>query len=359
MNLCPSLHMQNKLLESGWKVIKKFESDPSSTGGTFSVPYLVEKDSQKAFMKVINFSSALEKSDFMKEVQTMSTAYNFEKDVLNICNFNNLDKIVKLIYAGQEQIDGYMLPASYIIFEIANNGDIRKFMDTKSNFDLAWILRSLHHATIGMSQLHQQGIAHQDIKPSNVLVFDGNESKIADFGRAIVKGKNSPHENAFCAGDLGYAPIEILYGHISDEWSYRRLGSDLYLLGSLVMFYFTKTGVTAQIKTRLAPHHRPYDFINPSNPYWKGTYAEVYPYVEDAFYKTMNDFSNTLFFKEKHEIVKMVSELCHPEVSKRGHPLERTKAGNQFSLQRYISLLDLLAAKAEYEFKKEVKNEFK
>ena len=66
----------------------------------------------------------------------------------------------------------------YIVFELAS-GDIRAEIERLPNFDLAWCLRSLHNATVGVQQLHSKDIAHQDIKPSNVLVFGMDGSKLA------------------------------------------------------------------------------------------------------------------------------------------------------------------------------------
>ena len=79
------------------------------------------------------------------------------------------------------------------------------------------VSRSLHHIAVGLQQIHGQGIAHQDLKPSNVLVFNGNNSKIGDFGRSAYKGHIPPHENNNVAGDLTYAPPELLYGYVDPD----------------------------------------------------------------------------------------------------------------------------------------------
>src|ERR687892_267014 len=60
-------------------------------------------------------------------------------------------------------------------------------------------------------------------KPSNVLLFDGDESKLGDLGRAAAQGYEPPHEDSYIAGDQTYAPPELLYHHMDPEWSRRRL----------------------------------------------------------------------------------------------------------------------------------------
>src|SRR5205823_2049082 len=67
---------------------------------------------------------------------------------------------------------------------------------------------SLHHIATGLYQLHSAEVAHQDLKPSNILVFEGSTSKIADLGCASVKGVASPRDSAAFAGDRTYAPTD-------------------------------------------------------------------------------------------------------------------------------------------------------
>lgn len=58
----------------------------------------------------------------------------------------------------------------YLIFELAD-GDIRRHLAVQESLDLAFVLRTLHHVAVGLDQLHRADIAHQDLKPSNVLIY--------------------------------------------------------------------------------------------------------------------------------------------------------------------------------------------
>jgi hypothetical protein len=56
----------------------------------------------------------------------------------------------------------------------------------------------------------------------------------------------------------------------------------------------------------------------------------------------------------RDELVSVVSQLCEPDPSLRGHPASRQTPANQYSLERYISIFDRLAYTAEIRLKGKV-----
>ena len=64
--------------------------------------------------------------------------------------------------------------------------------------------RTLHHIAVGLQQLHGEGIAHQDLKPSNVLFFETFGAKLADLGCAdtLKNPASSPHGHWGITGDV-------------------------------------------------------------------------------------------------------------------------------------------------------------
>ena len=217
-----------------------------STGGCFSVCYIVEDiKGKKAFLKALDFSKAFKEIDPIFALKILTEAYYFEREVLTKCRNEKLDHVVLAIDDGIVRFsDGGVVP--YLIFELAD-GDVRRQASVSEQFSIAWSLRSLHHIAVGLKQLHGQGIAHQDLKPSNVLVFNGDTSKIGDFGRSAYKGHAPPHENNPIPGDPTYAPPELLYGYMNSDWNSRRFGCDAYLLGSMTIFFFLGVGATTLI----------------------------------------------------------------------------------------------------------------
>jgi serine/threonine protein kinase len=186
--------------------------------------------------------------------------------------------------------------------------------------------------------LHGVGIFHQDLKPSNVLVFPAIGSKIADLGRSCLTEILAPHDSVEFAGDFTYAPPEVLYGYMDPDVSRRRAAFDMYLLGSLVVFFFLRVGTTAAILTN----------IEPALANWRtfrDTFDDAMPFIRDAFDIVLKGFLIEVPEKARDDMRRMVQELCEPDPRLRGDPSERGRS--QYSLERYISRLDLLARRAE------------
>src|SRR5579884_2655268 len=181
----PAARLEGLTLQSGWRVVKLMDIPPGATGGQFSCPYLVEKDGRQAFLKALDYSKAEDIAaqagvDIPTALQWLIAAYNFERNLLQECARKRMDRVVVALEDGAVKVDnGVFGTVNYLIFEPAD-GDVRKHLAAATAIELRWILRCLHHIATGLHQLHSSHVAHQDTKPSNVLVFEGIVSKVAD-----------------------------------------------------------------------------------------------------------------------------------------------------------------------------------
>lgn len=340
-NLTPAQTLSGKELANGWKVEKLIERPENATGGHFSSSYIVRhKDGRRAFLKAMDYRKALEAPDPAVELQVMTAAYTFERAVLEKCRSRHLSRIVQVLDSGT------LPPApgdpssvvQYLVFELADH-DIRSFVEYGKTFETVWILRNAHEAAAALQQLHNLGIAHQDVKPSNVLVFENKRSKLADLGRASDRSLFSPYDENGCPGDLTYAPPELLYGQVAQDWRTRRLGCDLYLLGSLVVFFLTGVSMTHLIQKRLDPKH------HHSN--WGDTYEAVLPYIQQCYMQVVRELRSDKTIEFSEEIAELVKQLCHPDPLLRGDPVNIKRKNSQYSLERFVSAFNLLAKKSE------------
>ena len=327
---------------NGWKVVKHLPRKPNATGGHCSTGYVVEnKDGRKGYLKAMDYFEAFQQPNTAELLKRMTEAYLFEKSVCERCKDRAIRRVVHAIDSGtiQAESGNPYSKVEYLIFDLAD-GDIRAHLDAQQKFDVAFALRTLHNVSVGLEQLHRADMAHQDLKPSNVLVFERDGvSKIADLGRAWCKTQPSPYDDRNIPGDTTHSALELLYGEISSDARTRRFGSDMYNLGSLAVFFFTRMHLNGLLGMHLAPSHQPFS--------WGGSYATVLPYIEAAFAEALNDFASHVPDFLEGDMRQIVCQLCDPNPATRGHPLNRQGHVEQLSLERYISWFNLLAARAE------------
>jgi eukaryotic-like serine/threonine-protein kinase len=336
----PATRLEGVTLEGGWVVGRRIERPESATGATFSIGYPVERaNGQKGFLKALDYTSALREPDTARALQSMTSAYLFERDLLRRCADRRLDRVVYAVDEGSHQVDDSEVgKVDYLIFERADS-DLRLQMSRLASFDLAWALRMLHCVATGLAQLHSLEIAHQDVKPSNILFFERSLAKLADLGRAAAPGLSPPHDDKPVAGDPVHAPLELLYRHVPIDWRCRRFGCDLYHLGSVATFIFLEVSMTAAVLVRMPPGYHWRD--------WRGSFHEVSPYIRHATDEVIIHLRQIMPPPLKAELPSAISELCNPDPELRGHPSDRLGHRDRFSVERYVSLFDLLARRVE------------
>lgn len=338
-----------------WKIIKKVRHE-ATTGGHFSVGYDVVDDlGNTGFLKALDFSEAFLSKSPIDSLKSMTEAYTYERDLLNKCSGKNFRYVVRIVDHGVFHLDPADCPPDkyvpypdvyYIVLEKADES-ARNLIDLSKAFDYAWALRSLHNVSVAIEEMHGIQIAHQDIKPSNVLLFDSKKiSKITDFGRSSDFEKAAEHDVLNCAGDKTYSPFEQLYGDINPDWKTRRFSCDMFMFGNLIMTYFNNISITTSVLKQLP------DNMWPGK--WGDTYHAILPQIELAFAKCLESFNTQIDLDLRCELIEMIKQLCHPDISKRGDLKNAHMGSQQYSLRRYTSKLDLLARKWEYSFEKVV-----
>lgn len=334
----PASKLVGLTLTGGWKVVSRHNRPADATGGKYSICYDVERNTERAFLKALDFSRARDAVDFPRALQELTVAFNFERDILETCTTRGMDRVVTPLDSGEVEVDNSALGrVNYIIFEKADS-DLRHQLSEIDQLNVTWRLRALHHIATGLYQLHAAGISHQDVKPSNVLQF-GEISKISDLGCAAVRGKVGPMDDDGCPGTRAYAPPELLYNYLEADFTARRFGCDAYLLGSMAMFFFSGISTTTAILKSIDPAHHP--------AVWTGKFIDVLPYLRNAFGKAIQSLSAELTApKLRERLVPLVAQLCDPDPRLRGHPKNRIGFGNPYSLERYVSAFNLLAVQS-------------
>ncbi len=187
------------IAEGGWSIVYK---------GFHSILNL------PVAIKMLKHSMALD-SDFFE---------TFQKEAKTIAALNH-DNIVRVYDIEQSY------RTVFIIMEYLSGVTLREILDSGFRMPLDKILRYLSQICAGLQYAHEHGVAHQDVKPGNIFIQDGEKAKIVDFGLATPIGG--------CSDDMPGTPHYMAPEQIEGEPVDAR--TDIYSLG--ITAYEMATGI--------------------------------------------------------------------------------------------------------------------
>lgn len=96
----------------------------------------------------------------------------------------------------------------YILLEFASNGSLFPYIHPSKGLPENIAFRFLYQTALGIKAIHDNKIIHRDLKPENLLLDDGMNIKICDFGwSALIDDEN---ERTTICGTLEYMSPEII-----------------------------------------------------------------------------------------------------------------------------------------------------
>ncbi len=344
----PAAALTGQTLPSGWKLIQQLSKSPGGSGTNFCIGYVAERDGKKAFVKAIDFVRALNAADPIVELSQLTSLATFEREAMELCDAQNLSRLIRLLSSEYVNLDPAKNPLSQVyclIMEIGA-GDLRKQLSHVGAFSCSAVFAILSDVALGLSQLHRHGVAHQDVKPSNVIsmtdltVPKDALFKVGDLGRVVRKDRRGPYDGMSWPGDRQYAPPERWYGFVPAQWTDARESSDAYMLGSLVFFLLTGTPLQPLLLERLPPVMRPGG--------WSGGYTEELTLVLRSL--QLEIVSDVLAPKApsalRDDLVAVVKDLIDPDPVKRGDRRARAQVGSPVGLERFVPRFKHLANQA-------------
>jgi serine/threonine protein kinase len=122
--------------------------------------------------------------------------------------------------------------SGYIAMEIVSGGDLAQFVKPDKLLPVEDVLQIGFKCCGALEYAFAQGIVHRDIKPANIMIVQGTDVKIADFGAAFLR-KSQAVQTAAMGSPFYMSPEQI-------EGKELTLHSDMYSLG--VVLYELLTG---------------------------------------------------------------------------------------------------------------------
>jgi serine/threonine protein kinase len=141
-------------------------------------------------------------------------------------------------------------PASqqyYIVMEFVEGGNLRDFLAIRKKLEPAEALRLLEDAVSGLAYAYSRGLAHRDIKLTNILISAHGTAKLVDFGLAAMHALGAKGEGQKMDRTVDYAGLEKATGVKSGD-----VRSDIYFLGCVLYEMLTGRPPLEMTKDRRA-----------------------------------------------------------------------------------------------------------
>ncbi len=325
-----------------WELTGLLHDGPQESGGNFGVGYVaVDKASGlKRFVKAVDFRSRLHNPSQL--AQLLQSA-QFEVAAHKACV--RMSKVVRMVAHGSLLFKLPQNAGEYnflcLVLELGE-GDIKGHVDFRPDRSPYWKLWVLREIALAAVQIERGNLAHNDIKPSNVIRFpskgDKHDIKLGDVGRVVTKAGLGPFDNMHWAGDPRHRPIETIYGWREPEWQNRRTAADAFMLGNLACFLFVGVSLTERVVNSLPPEYRPGTY--------QGAYRDILDIVRHVWSTVLNDqISPALPTEIRDELCNILRWLTEPDPALRGEPTARRRG--TVGLDKIQSHFERLAQRAQ------------
>jgi serine/threonine protein kinase len=78
--------------------------------------------------------------------------------------------------------------ASYVAMEYVRGGNLHRYTTAKCLLPVQDVIQIAFKCCGALDYAYREGVVHRDIKPANILVAEGTEVKLGDFGAAFITG---------------------------------------------------------------------------------------------------------------------------------------------------------------------------
>jgi serine/threonine protein kinase len=197
----------------------------------------------------------------VKDVHKISPTISKEINIMKELKHPNIIKMYEVIY--ETDFDNIN-----IIMEYAPMGSLHDYLKKNKNISEITSKYFMRQIAGGLKYLLSKNIMHRDLKPHNILMFENNILKIADFGLAKNFQANNQEFNTLCGSPLYMAPeivIPMANKVKKSERSYT-VKADLWSVGLILLeMIIGRFPIKAQSLYHLPEKLKEFEVVIPSN----------------------------------------------------------------------------------------------
>lgn len=231
--------MSQKVIEIGGKNIELLKALGQ---GTYGSVYLINTPSGPQAIKVIT-------NDLLEGIKSLR-----EIDIMSKIRHENLVRATGILVSSMGGNTGTSKATVGIIMPLAK-GNLYNIL-TDPSFTILERIKVLYQITLGTKQLHKSGYLHLDLKPLNILMFEGKNAKITDFGISMLMEKNNEVYYPSELVTISHRPIDVLNGNkkyspATDIWSLGMIFLEVLSYGKTIFPSYDRKVVKTYIETFL------------------------------------------------------------------------------------------------------------
>jgi len=117
--------------------------------------------------------------------------------------------------------------SGYIAMELVTGGDLSQHVNPEALLPVGDVLQIGFKCCGALDYAFREGIVHRDIKPANIMIAQGTEPKIADFGAAYLR-KSQVVQTATMGSPYYMSPEQIQDKQLTFHSDMYSLGVSLY-----------------------------------------------------------------------------------------------------------------------------------
>ncbi|MDN4612068.1 Stk1 family PASTA domain-containing Ser/Thr kinase [Arthrobacter burdickii] len=152
----------------------------------------------------------------------------FEQEAKSAARLSH-PRVVGVLDQGVDTIGGQAV--AYLVMEYVPGRTLRDVLREHGRLPPRRALDLLDAVVEGLAAAHEAGLIHRDVKPENVLLSDGGQVKIADFG--LARAVSATTGTATLVGTAAYLSPELVLGRPAEAQS------DIYSTGVLLFELLT------------------------------------------------------------------------------------------------------------------------
>lgn len=211
-------HIQDSIIENGskYEIIEEIES-----GGMGTV-YKAKNLSTNEIVAIKVLKPGTHHENLIRR---------FEREARALAGAQH-QNIVKIYDYGTDKVAGPFIVEEFLVGKTLEKAII-EYLDNPSKDSLMKMLDYISKISGGLAYIHDQGIYHRDMKPSNVIIVNDNKPVIIDFGLALINNSSFNTSLASIKGTPLYiAPEQVSGEEITCATDLYATGIMLYLIAS-------------------------------------------------------------------------------------------------------------------------------